>query len=265
MKETRRLEIAQKRFTRSDLFQIGRIFLDEAHSAKSRKKRHGIEFELECVDRTSYTAEDMNHFSEGAEIDMKPAASVQFQFHNYEDGNSLDFSLRGGKYSKGEVIVRGEDREWVTEKFVRMEERIGSLSPSSSWFTMHPTLTMHIIAMGLGSIAWFLLLILYRWFDSLGLIEHEPAAFNSNFIRFVQSPGIRFITGSVIRWWLGFVLGAIPLRDWLLNAWPSVEFDTGPEHGKAQKIRRSRLTAFVTFAIIPLFASLIYDLLKSLW
>jgi uncharacterized membrane protein len=256
LKETRRLQIQQKSFTRSDLQKIGKLFLVEADTAAAAKKRRAVAFTLHCSDQTSYTTEDMSQFAEGAEIDMKSTEAVQFTFA-IEDENFIDFNLRSGQRSDGEVMVRGTDRKWVGGMFVALEERIRAVNPSSSWFTKHPTLTFNIVAVGLGSIiAWIVV-----WGHHLGLVTVEKST--PAMEQLVNNPVVNFI-GIWVAFWIFGLLPAISARDWLLAAWPSIELDTGPEHQKIQKIRRNRIAAFITLVVIPLLVTSVYDLIKKL-
>jgi len=56
---------------------------------------------------------------------------------------------------------------------------------------------------------------------------------------------------------------ASEVRRWLLNLWPEIELDFGPEHLKVEKLRRLRISIVFSIAIIPIILTIVYDIAKS--
>ena len=67
---------------------------------------------------------------------------------------------------------------------------------------------------------------------------------------------------ELLSYWLMGIPWAPYIRNWLLNLWPVIEFDFGPEHMKVEKLRRLRISIVFSTAIIPIVIAIGYDLLK---
>jgi hypothetical protein len=257
--ETRTLKVMAKRFTRDDLLGIAALILKEAELAQQAGKRCRVEFTLRCADGTTYSGEDLSHLSEGAEIDLKPPAGIEFEFTDYERERRIDFDLKhGGGYTDG-LTIRGTDRDWVRGLFTGIGERVNAVAPLSSWFTRHPTITFFCLALGIGSMIDL----------GIGVLINEgliPRPDPSNPIRvfFLQiSEPIQFCVTWASRYGMGLPFGLWG-RNWVLSAWPPVELDIGPEHGKEEKLRRERLKVFFILGVAPVLVAVVYDLLKLL-
>jgi len=128
--ETRKLKVTAKRFTRDDLIGIAALILKEADLAQQAGNRCRVEFMLRCADGTTYSGEDLSHFSEGAEIDLKPPAGIEFEFSDYQRERRINFDLQhGGGYSDG-LTIRGTDPDWVRGLFTGIGERVNAVAPS---------------------------------------------------------------------------------------------------------------------------------------
>lgn len=262
MKETRHLNVERRRFTKSDLLALGAVFLAEAEAARVGKRRHEIELTLHCADGTDYSSEDMSHFADGAEADLKPPKSVGFRFIDYERGRWMDLSLTHGKGYTDGCTVRGSDRDWVQGVFTRVKERLAAAAPSRCWFTDHPTLTYHLLAVGFGS---FLDLVISYWVRAAiarGIIVPPSTERTDGFtVLLSQVPALAIAITWAVRWFLGGI-PALPVREWILRAWPDVELDLGPEHLKLEKMRRQRILAFVMAVLVPLLVAIVYDIAR---
>jgi hypothetical protein len=56
---------------------------------------------------------------------------------------------------------------------------------------------------------------------------------------------------------------ALPVRDWILELWPLIELDLGPEHLKIEKRRRARLAIVTAAIVLPILLRVLYDIVKS--
>ncbi len=258
MKETRRLEIKKKIFAKVDILNIGRLFLHEYESARETKNGSSITFEISCVDGTSYESESIELFDEGGIIDLKRINSFEMTFYHYTLDRRMNISAVHGGY-RDYLLVRGCDQNWVNGIFTKLKEIIDSIRPQDNWIIRYRTLVLHIIALGVGRIFYSLLwLILYQ--------HIEPSENPSETVKTIRS----FFTTYpylvyLINWFLIWVMGipwAYMIRSWLLDLWPGIEFDFGPEHMKVEKLRRLRISMVCTVGIIPIVLAIGYDLLK---
>jgi hypothetical protein len=263
MIERRRLHINGKRFTRSDLLGTGTLFLGEAEVARREKRRHRVEFTLRCSDGTTYSGEDLSHFSEGAEVDLKPPRSVEFEFTDYELERRMDLSLTHGSGYHDGFNIRGADRDWVQGLFTRLQERVNAAAPSTSWFIRHPSVTYHLLALGFGSVFQLAIAEAVKLGIASGLIipaRVEPQD-RAVVVLVLEAPAILLLVTWGLRWLLGNI--AAPwVRDWILRAWPDIDLDVGHEHAKLEKMRRDRIKVFLTAVVVPLLVALVYDIVK---
>jgi hypothetical protein len=262
MKETRRLYIKKKVFTKSDILNIGQILLSEYQSAQKAKNRSSITFQLNCVDGTSYESESTELFDNGSIIDLKRTGSLEMSFHDYELDRYIIISVTpgGGEYGN-HLIVRGDDRNWVDGVFTRSKEIVDSVKPQENWILKYKTLILHVSALGIG-------IIIYSVFNFVldGLIE--PIEIPSETVKAIQTffktyPLFLYLLVWFLKWCMGISLAPY-LRGWLLNLWPEIEFDFGPEHMKVEKERRLRILIVFSTVVIPIVLAIGYDIVKSL-
>jgi hypothetical protein len=269
--ETRRLAIRRKKFMKADLRAFGAILLNELEGARTAGRCATVSFELRCHDGTDYSADDMRHFEDGAEVDVKRPKSIQFTFADTVLARWIDLSLRHGGAHDGELRVSGEGgyRDWVAGVFTRLQERVAAAEPSESWFTKHPTLTYHLMALGCGSV----IIVAVSFAISLGIahgvvvlpdagVTGPPPPGSIRFV-FSRLPAIEFGVGWSVRWLLGG-MAAPWVRDWILGAWPTLDLDLGPQHLKLEQMRRNRIAAFFVLGVLPFLVQLVYDLVKTI-
>lgn len=260
MKETRRLDINKKIFTKTDILNIGKLFLREYTSTKEAENHSSISFQVNCFDGTSYESESIELFDDGGILDLKRINSLEISFQNYTLDRYMNISLvHGGSFNRHNLLVRGNDQDWVNGIFTRLKEIIDSIKPQDNWIIKHKTLILHIIALGVGTILYSVLwLILYQHIEPIKNPSERVKTIRSFFKTYPFLPYLIMWFGI----WLMGIGWAILIRRWLLNLWPDIEFDFGPEHMKVEKLRRLRISIVFSTAIIPIVLAIGYDLLK---
>ena len=269
MAETRRLAIWRRRFKKADLRALGAIFLSELEAARAAGRQATVSFELSCDDGTVYSAEDLRHFVDGAEVDLKRPKSIEFRFADIALLRWISLSLSHNSVHDDYLRVSGEGgyQEWVAGVFTRLQERVAAAEPSKSWFTKHATLTYHLLALGCGSV----IILAFSYAINVGIAHGVIVASDSSGppppgsvrLVFSQVPALEFAVTWSARWLVGG-LAAPWLRDWIVAAWPTLDLDFGPEHFKLEQIRRSRIGAFLVLGVLPFLIQLVYDLTKTL-
>lgn len=261
MKETRRHKIENRIFKKSDLINIGKVFLKEYEISKEKENHSSISFRLDCVDNSSYESEDLGIFDKENIIDVKRTNSIEMSYYDYELNRSINFTLSNEKYSTNVLIVKGYEQNWVNGLFANVKELIDSTEPQNNWIINHKTLILHLSAFGIG-------IVIYSIFYFLIGQHIEPIKNPSETIInlrtfFGEYSIFGYVYYLLIRWGLG-ITWAILLRNWLLSLWPEIEFDFGPEHLKIERKRRIRISLFIFVGVIPIIVSVGSDLLKSL-
>lgn len=259
MKETRRFEIKKKIFTKADLLNIGILFLNEYKFAQEVGNHSLLTFQIYCSDGTSYESKSIDIFDVGGILDLKRLISLEITFLNYNVGSFINISfIHGGGY-RDCFVVRGDDRYWVNGVFTRLREIIDSIKPQDNWVLRHKSLFLHLIALGIGTIINAVLgYILFQHIEPI----KNPSRIVETIRSFIDSkPYIRYLINWFITWLMG-IPWAPYISNWLLKLWPDIEFDFGPEHMKAEKLRRIRISIVLSIAIIPILVSAGYDLFK---
>lgn len=260
MRETRHLDIKKKIFTKSNILNIGRVFLNEYQSAQQAGNHSSVTFKINCTDGTSYESESIGLFEEGNVIDLKRTSSLEITFYDYKLDRYINISIiHGGEYNN-HLIIRGDEQNWVNGVFIRLKEIIVSIKPQDNCIIKHKTLILHIIALGIGTIIysalWF---ILYRHLEP---IKNPSETVKAIRIFLKTNPLFSYLLDWFLRWFMG-IPWASEARRWLLNLWPEIEFDFGPEHLKVEKLRRLRISIVFSIAIIPIILAIVYDIAKN--
>jgi len=146
----------------------------------------------------------------------------------------IELSLKhGDRLFSNRVTVKGDDSNWVNGTFTKVKEIIDATRPQENWLLRHRGLTY---LLGTAAI-WYTL-------SFLGQRLYEP------------KPGVQRVA---ILSWCGFIALALgfELKRWLLDLWPSIEFDFGPEHTRMEKARRGRIVAFLIILGLPMVVNII--------
>jgi len=187
---------------------------------------------------------------------------IKMSYRNYEKGRSVSVYFRHGDNQYGnEVEVSGSDVEWVDATFQALKDNLDKVRRQDSWALRHPDLLFHLIALGIGS---FVVAVVDFSVDILfGKIPFTLPV--PHWLEFLRWPPLRpylYLAGWGWRWSLGLFWGTTSVYRWLLNMWPSVEFDFGLPHLQTEKIRRERMKSVVTLAVLPVLLQLGYDFAK---
>lgn len=190
MEETRQIDIKKKRFGRNNILAIAQFFKDQSSLSAKDDPNYDVNFTLRCQDGTSYSSEILDHLKEGAEIDLKPPKSVEFQYRDYKPKRFLEFTASHGGGYRNSVIIRGAEREWVHSTFLRMTELLNSVNPSKSWLTDHKHFTYHLLALGGGTLIDIVLDLVFQFGRHIGVISPPPTGPKNDAIRIVLSTPI---------------------------------------------------------------------------
>lgn len=269
MKETKKCHIKDKVFNIDDLKRFAKIFEEQATLARENDEHHTHNYELNFSDDTTVESEALDILENDILFNTKRPITVQFSFLNYTLNRRFTLSLNHGDASYGNtIIVSGQEREWINDIFARLTEALNGVIPQESWIKRHPTLLLNIIALGIGTLGLFLI------FSAADLV-----LLYTDFTKHIKPPkegGFRYTLGQFIRsnlwfcytitwaWKLlaGYALGAFEVRRWFLDLWPSIELDLGPEHLKIEKKKRKKIYTVFCLVIIPIIATIIFDIIK---
>ncbi len=269
MNESRTLTVAGRRFGRSDLERIGRLFLDQ-HTQSAADGRHSqFRATVKAEDQTVYQSDSLDLLGETSDAMLKRPVFIELSYTDYTRSRSLRFNATQGG-SRSDRISADGDPGWVRDVFVQLQERISAATPTSHWVTRHPYIVRTIAKLGLGSLVW----LPYNWVVS-SVVSHLPppspdviaALRGSSLAILFWRPAfavVDFILTWIMRWMFGNAIW-IFAAGWFYQAFPDVELDFGPEHFKREKMQRRRLEFLIITVLIPLFVAVLYDIVKSVW
>jgi hypothetical protein len=187
-------------------------------------------------------------------------------YRNLSDGRFISVSLAHGNSSYGnEATVRGAESAWVNANSQSLQDVLNRVKPQTSWVRRHETLLLNLIALGIGNAV----IVMGHILDGLILkmgwnptLLRLPASWAQAFSTLHWLGPVLFLSIWVFRWLIGIFLGAPAVWRWLLAMWPSIEFDFGLPHLQIEKVQRQRLASVFVLIIVPIFTSLLYDLIK---
>lgn len=268
MKTTRNLKVKDRVFSLEDIQRIANIIGEQKVKANEADVHSSASYLLDFADETRIEVEDSVAISD--ELLARPArvVKVEFDFHDYENKRSINFTIRHGDspWDSG-ARISGEDRAWVDGQFLAVKEAVEAAKPQTSAPRRFQGLILHASALGIGSLGQMALDVFIGsvlvWLDVFGNIQ--PVDQDSKFRAVLISLGpILYALLWIWRWILGLAWGAFAVRSWLVSLWPSVEFSFGPEHHRIEEIRRRRLAGFSTLVLVPIFIAITYDVAKFL-
>lgn len=228
MVETREKTIKDKVFTKTDIRNIWGIFNSQPREPKtSYFSDPSLEVQIICRDETRYESENDELFSDGDIIDLKRVESISIKYRNFKEDKKITIDLMHGNrtYYNNKLTVKGKDKDWVAGVFSRFETLLSSVKPQQHWFLSYKSLFLLV-----GTVFFVIALL--------------------SFFTFIEKTS-QYIIFAVLFTFPGLALFSLFI-DWVIQLWPSVEFDFGPEHQKVEKNRRIRLGTFFTIAILPL-------------
>ncbi|OGT97598.1 MAG: hypothetical protein A2X80_10015 [Geobacteraceae bacterium GWB2_52_12] len=256
-KVTRRLAIDGRVVTKNDVRRIARIFDEVFQAALKAGNRPILSFKLYCEDRVSYESDSLELFNDDGPIDLKRTYLIEMELFVYDLGRYIDFELRHGE-KNGNLSVSGNDKDWVQGTFTTIHEIIETIKPQTNLVLKHRTITLHLIALGIGYLTYLIFeLFIFRFVD---LSTWSNATTEKIAIFFIAHPILFFVYVYVLSKWLSGIFYAILVRRWLFELWPNIEFDFGPDHFNKSKIIRQRIGIVLSLIVLPIVLELFIGL-----
>lgn len=232
-------------------------------------KTEYTEYEVRFNDNTRFESDTPEVFQEEMLTAHGRPIAIEMSYRNYTQSRYISVSLSHGDSSFGnEAIVGAGEPAWVNANFQSLQDVLSRVKPQKVWVRRHETLLLNLIALGIGS-AIFLTIDLLDWLiRKMGwndVVFRLPASWVQVLSALSWFVPLLFVIDWVMRWLVGLAWGAFAVRRWLLAMWPSIEFDFGLPHLQIEKAQRQRLASVFVLIIVPIFTSLLYDLIKRLF
>ena len=257
MKKTRQLVLSNKIFSIKDLQKIATVFEKQANLSGRAKRHFTVSYRVDFSDRTSVESDNSEVLSEDVIHAPSRPISITFRFHDLKLNRDLSFSISHGDYEYGNFFtIKSEENAWLSENFLAVKELIDAVEPQTFWFKNHPTITLNLIALGLGTAYQTAINIALDFLMADKIIPIiSSVSISKDTIHFFRP----FLFAYIWFWHLilGYLWGAFSVRRWLFNLWPNIEFSFGKQHLLLEKQRRARLISVMTLIILPVLLALI--------
>jgi hypothetical protein len=258
MLESRHSHIKQRVITLSGVRALGTIIAHEHAEYLKKSKQVSISFSAYCDDDSSYESEDISLFSSDSPINQKKVHSIEITLHLFESDSYVKIQItHGDGIHQNSLTIRGSDSNWVNGITKRLEDTIAAFQPQSTWLDDYKYAIDLLFALSFGAI--FVHLV---W-----LFPTDPPISTPWWARILRELFQNYpLMFPIFRYVLGIPVGIFPaelLRQKLLELWPSIELQIGPEHTLIEKKRREWLTGAVVLGVLPIILTFIYDLIKA--
>jgi hypothetical protein len=261
MKASRKIKVKNKVFKKSDIKNIWKKTNDHFQKSLQLKNHTSFNFIINCNDETTYESDEDNFFEEGDLIDNKKINSLSIYYYDYDFHQSLQIDLSHGSNYGNNIIVKGQNMDWVQSTFLELNELLESITPQENFFIKRKVILKFILAIFVGySIENFITIPFLNLFispirnPSYNLLKVRSFfAEHQIFIRFIY---------AILYYVIGYGPSSI-FYHWFLKLWPNIEFDFGPEHHKKEKNRRTRIYILISLYVFPILLSVIFYYLSK--
>jgi hypothetical protein len=259
--ETREQILSWLIFTKEDVRRIAEVLHECYRSSKGKKHHSALSYEIVSEGGSSWDSDSPSIFDDGGPLDLKKTLGISMHFHDYQGGLNIDVSITEASHYSNRISVRGRDPKWVRATFTSAREILDSVRPQNTFVIRHKKPLLHLIALGVGS---GIILVLSFVLDRIQFdrtIELEPGFWASLVVALISTSWTRYLVLIWATWAQGMLTFAYPLHGWLLQLWPEIEFDFGPEHKNRIKTRRQRLNLVATLVVVPILVNVLTRLL----
>lgn len=258
--ESRSIKIEAIVVSYNDLIRIVRLIHSKYQESIDDKKHARFSVELNCAGGISYESDDLDLLEEGGPIEYQIVNSIHVVYSDYAQERRIDLNLRRDGYNC-RLIVRGDDSTWVNGTFNQLVDIIRSFKPQENFLLRHSEFLLHFLALAVGSsIILILDFTLYSW---IRLFENPSESLLKTREFFRTYPFASILFDLFVRWLMGISTFALPIRRWLLELWPSVEFSFGQDHLKVEKNRRQRIAFVLGVLVLPILINLISEWISA--
>jgi len=204
MRVTRTLTVRNRVFAINDLKRIAAVFDREAERSRNAKKHHLVSFQVTFEDEASIQSDSPDILDEEVLTGPSRPVKFRFRFNDYDDHRDLTFSIAHGDSRYGnELGVASDDQEWLKATYLTLKEAIESSRQQEFWWKKHPTILLHLIAIGIGSLIWLVLLAGITILDKVAALPIARLPDDSAWRVFINrtQPLFYLLTGCGVGFW----------------------------------------------------------------
>ena len=256
--EQRVLTIRERIITLKDVQYLANIVYGEYESVADDTRRDLV-LSGTCTDGSSFSGADIAVFSDDSPLSRKRVNLITMDFHHYTTKARIEINLSHGNSDwHNYVKVSGVDSKWVNGTIRLIEEALDSFTPQNRFLYRNDLALKSLFALGIGT----LFVVLIQLMSPVTSSSNNPKwIIHLNHV-LKEFPFLIYVINYAIAYLVGFSPARL-LYDKLLELWPSVELQIGPEYRLTEKQRRRWFATALIVGVAPLLTSLVYELLKA--
>lgn len=257
--ENRQIVIRNKVLTLTNVRAVARAVAVQLESIPLMDRdKADLTFVARCDDGSSFQSEDIEIFAEDSVIAQKRVTHVTVTYSHYPTKARVEVALRHGE-SDATITVSGRSRIWVAGTLETLAGLFESFPPQGNPYLKHSGVINFTLAMGIGSIIFFLVTLL----PSTPPKEEDGLKFAWLVSTLSEFPALHYVVKYALTWLAGWPWTSI-LTNRFKQLWPSIELQIGPEHLLTEKLRRKLLATALALGVVPLSLTVFYDILKAI-
>ena len=252
---TKRFPIKNRIVNLVEAKRLANSFIEIYRRFRRTAQNKNIVFTITFENQDEYQSSSPDIFSEDIINGSNRVTSIQMRFSTAVNDNQITAYLThdSSVEAQNEVIVRGNDLDWVDAKIGKLEDVINSFDPQNMIIKKFTWLLTLFFSASFGSLIGFLI--------SAAVSPLPIDTVTSPFIESLLFPKV--LLSYVWRYLICAFIGLVPafyVVDKLKSLWPSVEIQIGPAFRFIEKRRRERLAQWIFVGVIPILLQLSYDL-----
>jgi len=258
IKETRYFQISEKIIKIEDVAKIANCLYLEFQASKDTGQQTSISFSVDTYDDASFESSDPDFFATNSILSTKRIKKIEMDYFNYTTSDYFHLIVSQMKYSDSYFKIKGQNSKWVNGLAKQTEELINSFAPQNNFIKKHKVFFNILLGLGLGVI----------YMQLISLIPYTPTENSKS--EWVIQLGILFesfpIIEFIFKYLFGLGVGIFPatfITDKLVDLWPDIEIQIGPEHTFIEKKRREWLIKAFVLGVLPLVISIVADFIKK--
>ena len=242
IREKRKLVISHKRIDPNKIRELATIIDREADSSMNMGSQIFLVFSIDATDNSSYESQSSMIFDKNELIEKKVIHKVNMRYNTLDYSKNIEIQLLQSLEDKDKenyILVSGNDAIWVNGIIAELSECV-NLAEEQVQVT-------NLIGWGVFSTALLYNIAYFRLIASI-IVKYLPE-------------WVSITTALMVL--VSSLFGAISLNSYLLNLWPKIELQTGPNHMKTVQEKRKKVQQLFLVILVPLILAAIYDLIKS--
>jgi hypothetical protein len=244
IKERRKFSFADKIITPSTIRKLAGILKNEAESYNEINQAF-LYYSIDASDDSSYESGDIVIFNDGLLMDSKKLIKVVMRFQTLIGDKNIEIQLthtEDEESTSNYIIISGTNTTWVNGIITRLVEIINQSEKQPAVRRYFHNLCIPLFIL--------MNILFYRIISPLFIDKGK-----NDWVNLILLFAPICFVGLSFKYF----------NNYINEAWPVVELQTGRNYQQLSLIKRRKLIGIINLILIPLLLSLVYDLLKNIF